>query len=302
MKRCAPFLLFAAAAALTPLQAQTRASASYSLTTETVDLGGAALSSTSYRMDASVGGIASLPTVTAGPALVVKSGYAGQIYEFIGLQIQAGSTSVGESGSLQLVPTLLAEDATTSQPPGSTVAWSVVSGPITSISAGGLATAEAVYENTGAIAGVAAYGLTATFSLTVLNLTDDDLGRYAHDGLPDAWQVQYFGLNNPLAAPTAEPLFDGQSNLFKFLTGYEPNNPASRFELAGTAAGAGNFQLKLSQVQPGTRYRFQRSTDLQTWTTLETVQPVSLVQPFVQLLPTVGPRSFFRVLIEPAAP
>ncbi len=294
--------LLAAVTGLVPLCAQTRTSASYSLTTETVDAGGTGLGSANYHVAATVGGIVGLATVGASQALTTKSGYTGQLYDFTALQLGAAAATLSESGTLQLTAALLADDHTTFSLASPAVAWSVISGPLVSISLGGVATAGAVYENTGAAVGGTAGGFSATLSLTVLNVTDDDFGLYAGDGLPDAWQVQFFGLNNPLAAPTAEPLHDGQSNLLKFLTGYAPDNPGSRFVTTGTAVGGGNFSLQLSRVQPGTRYLFQRSTDLQNWTTVQTLEPVAIVQPFTQLLPAPGNASFFRVLIEPATP
>ena len=54
---------------------------------------------------------------------------------------------------------------------------------------------------------------------------------YAGDGLDDAWQNQYFGLNNPLAAPAADPDGDGQNNAFEFTAGLIPTDPQSRFVL-----------------------------------------------------------------------
>lgn len=43
--------------------------------------------------------------------------------------------------------------------------------------------------------------------------------------LDDAWQNQYFGLDNPLAAPTADP--DGETNSFEFTAGLIPSDPQS---------------------------------------------------------------------------
>ena len=56
-------------------------------------------------------------------------------------------------------------------------------------------------------------------------------GSYAGDGLGDDWQGQYFGQNNPLAAPNADPDGDGQTNQFEFTAGLAPNDPASTFHL-----------------------------------------------------------------------
>jgi len=43
------------------------------------------------------------------------------------------------------------------------------------------------------------------------------------DGLPDWWQVQYYGsITNPLAAPTADPLNKGLNNLQNYQLGLDP--------------------------------------------------------------------------------
>jgi hypothetical protein len=296
-------ILLAFVSALPPLRAQSRASATYRLATESVDAGGAVLTSADYQAVTGVAGLVGISAAADAPAHTVKHGYAGQLYDFTGLQLAAAGSTVSESGTVQLSAALLADDASVVPLAPAAVSWSVLSGPLVSVSANGLASAGTVFQSTGATVGGAAGGFAASLLLTVLDVGTDDFGLYAGDGLPDAWQVQYFGVGNPLASPAAQPLHDGQSNLLKFLTGYAPVGGAGgRFEAVGSVAGEGFFQLQLSQVIPGTRYRFQRSTDLQTWTTLQTVEPVALAQPFTQLLPTTGTSSFFRVIVEKAAP
>jgi hypothetical protein len=287
--------------ACAPLCAQTRTSADYGLSTETLDTGGMTLGSADYHIHAASGEMAGLSNATTSPDLTIKFGYVGQLYDLAGLHVSANATTVSEAATLQLEAKFLADDSTVLPLAPSAVFWSIGSGPIVSIATSGLMTAGAVYTNTGAVAVGAVQGFTATFALTVINLSDDDFGLYANDGLPDTWQVQYFGIDNPLAAPTAEPLHDGQSNLLKFLTGYAPTSLGSKFTTTGTAFSDGIFHLSLSQVLPGTRYIFQRSTDLQSWTTIETLEPVTLVQPFVKSLPSIGDKSFFRVVIEPGS-
>ncbi len=52
------------------------------------------------------------------------------------------------------------------------------------------------------------------------------------DGLPDAWQLQYFGcVTCPAAAPGNDADGDGFSNLQKYLTGTDPTNPAAAFRI-----------------------------------------------------------------------
>jgi len=48
------------------------------------------------------------------------------------------------------------------------------------------------------------------------------------DGLPDAWQIQYFGcVSCPQAAPSADPDHDGFTNLEEFQAGTDPTNALS---------------------------------------------------------------------------
>ena len=81
-----------------------------------------------------------------------------------------------------------------------------------------------------------------------MNETATAQGSYAADGVGDDWQFQYFGLNNPNAAPLLDPDGDGQNNLFEFTAGLVPTNPLSRF-LVSIAPVPG---------QPTHRHRHQR--------------------------------------------
>jgi hypothetical protein len=54
-----------------------------------------------------------------------------------------------------------------------------------------------------------------------------------HDGLPDAWQIYYFGSTNaPNSGPGDDPDHDGASNLAEFIAGTGPTNAADRLVLA----------------------------------------------------------------------
>ncbi len=57
---------------------------------------------------------------------------------------------------------------------------------------------------------------------SIANLTGDA----NNDGLPDAWQVQYFGsITSPAAAPDATPARDGIPNWLKYALGIDPTVP-----------------------------------------------------------------------------
>ena len=56
----------------------------------------------------------------------------------------------------------------------------------------------------------------------------DMTGDANTDGLPDSWQIQYFGsANNPNAAPNATPAGDGVPNWLKYSLGLDPTQPAT---------------------------------------------------------------------------
>lgn len=254
------------------LHAGARSSANYSVTTDTTESGGRRVASASYTVDASIGGIMGIAT-SVTPVQTVKSGYIGQLTEVTALQLAATPTTVNETATRQLSGAALLDDLTTYAIPAASITWSIVSGPLASISAGGLVTAGAVYQDTLAtVQGIYA-GNTGTLSLTVLNVSNDDIPGYTGDGLDDAWQVQYFGLGNPAAAPTFDADFDGQDNLFEFIAGINPTSGGSRFLIQNTPVPSqpGQMNIVISPRLPGRTYTVKVSPTLGTgavWTTL----------------------------------
>ncbi len=106
----------------------------------------------------------------------------------------------------------------------------------------------------------------STASFTTLTLGADN----NHDGLPDAWQVFYFGSTNaPNAGPGDDPDQDGASSLAEFVAGTVPTNAVSRLALAVQRAGNDvvvSFPA-LSAVGPGyegktRQYTLEVSTNL----------------------------------------
>ncbi len=259
---------------LTPcVLAGSRTSTNYTITTDTVSHGGTRTTSAAYTNDGSAGGSVGISTVTT-PAETMKHGYIAQLTEVTALQLAASPTTVNEGSTRQLTATATLDDATTSALLASDVTWSVQSGPLTSISASGLATADIVYQNTAATAQGVYSGITGSLNLTVINTNTDDIPGYSGDGLDDAWQVQYFGLSNPNAAPTQDPDFDSQNNLFEYIAGVIPTNASSRF-LISIAAVPDQPQQKNIVFSPRLAdriYTMQTSTTLlgPSWTPLTT--------------------------------
>jgi len=67
------------------------------------------------------------------------------------------------------------------------------------------------------------------------------------DGLPDAWQVQYFGcVTCPQAAPGADPDGDGFTNLQEFEAGTDPTLPSPAAPSSLAATGVATYQINLS--------------------------------------------------------
>jgi hypothetical protein len=67
----------------------------------------------------------------------------------------------------------------------------------------------------------------APYAVGLLKASIGDLtGDSNSDGLPDSWQIQYFGsANNPNAAPNASPAGDGIPNWLKWSLGLDPTVP-----------------------------------------------------------------------------
>jgi hypothetical protein len=206
-------------------------SANYVIRPETLDAGGRRVTSASYTIHGSAGMIGGISTV-ASPPEIVKAGYIAQFYDAVGLVVSASPALVNEGQTRQLSAVQVQDDTTLLALNPAQVAWSVLSGPLSSISPSGLATAAVVYQDTAACAQGSFGGFTGSGSLTVLNSNPDDYGDYASDGLDDNWQVQYFGTPpNADAGSTADPDHDGHSNLFEFTAGLVPTDSASVFHL-----------------------------------------------------------------------
>ncbi len=246
----------------------------------TVDGGGRRTNSAAYTMDGSAGGIVGLSTVAA-PVEVAKHGYVGQLYDLVALSVTAPpSTSLNETASRQLAAAPLADDSTLlAALAPATVSWSIVSGPVATISSGGLATAGNVYQDTAATVGGSAQSLSGQLGLTIVNVNLDDYQSYAGDQIDDDWQVQYFGQPpNTNAGPNADVSGTGQTNLFKFVAGLHPLDPTSRFTLsiAAVPGQPGQKSLSFNPVVSGRTYSITARSNLITgsWNPINGSAPV----------------------------
>ena len=243
--------------------AAVRESADYSISAESIDQGGAMLASADYTVSASAnytGGLAG--EATSG--YLVKGGYIGQLFDVAGLVIGAVSSDANEADTLQLSARQLLDDTSFLALDAGAVAWSLVSGPISSVSSSGLVTAGTVYQDSPASVQGSSGGFTGLISLNVLDTIPDNFGTYAGDGLPDNWQVQYFGLNNPKAGPSVDATGTGQTNLFKYVAGLNPTDQTSRFvvNIQAVPGQTGQMQVVFSPVVSGRTYTVVSTSNL----------------------------------------
>ena len=269
-------------------------SANYTLAPDTVDGGGLRGTSASYILDASAtsGGAGSSVAYTA------RTGFAGQLLDPAGLSLAATPLTVNEGDTRQVTATLLYDDSTTAPLIAGDVAWSVESGPLTGISDAGIAAAAAVYQDTAAVARGAYHSFIATLNLTILNIQPDNFDAYAGDGIPDDWQVQYFGIDNPLAGPLLDPDLDGWDNRFEYNACLVPIDPLSTFTMHLIDATGGGHAVAFSPRFPDCAYTLMGSSDLSLWAPVAgTVTDAGTIRTIIDPLGT-GSRRFYYISIQ----
>ncbi|NQX00132.1 hypothetical protein HQ447_05685, partial [bacterium] len=208
---------------LMPLTVWCGSSQNYSLEHGSLDNGGSLAVSENYVAD-----LSSTPGGAAASANGVnRSGYAGQLADVVAIKVAAAGPTLVERGTRQLVAVLTYDDASLAAPAAGRVSWSVSGSALLSISSTGLATAGSVYQDTAAAVGAGYLNFSDTLSLVVLNAGTDDFGSYAADGLPDTWQVLYFGESGIQTAAGADPDSDGLSNLQEYAFGLNPSQGSS---------------------------------------------------------------------------
>jgi len=134
----------------------------------------------------------------------------------------------------------------------------------------------------------------------VLDTIADNFGTYAGDGLGDDWQVQYFGPNNPNAAPGFISDGSGLTNLFKYTAGLAPNDAASTFILNNTPVTnqPGKQQITLGPTFSDRTYTIEFSLDLKNWHTLGPAFPGNGGTQIITDTNASGPHKFYRVSVN----
>ena len=230
--RIALFLAAVVAGSL-PLGAQST-SASYSIEPAGFDPGSGRAASTHYTHQ---NGASAVGALGASADYQIKTGYTFQPYDIVGLVATSAAPTVNEGATLQLAAWQLLDDATFLAVSPNLVTWSITSAlvgihPLSVVDANGVTTGQPVYVDSLATVQASVAGFSGTVNVTVSNLHKDNFGSYAGDAMDDAWQVQYFGQNNPNAGPAVDFSQTGQTNLFKYLAGLNPLDPNSRFTVA----------------------------------------------------------------------
>ncbi len=257
--------------------ADATASANYTQVASAVNAGGQRSGSAAYTNDATVGEIGS-GAVTFNNLTVTKSGFVGQLYDPTSLMIGTSAASVNEGQTLALSATEIFDDGTNLPLNASAVTWSAVSGPIQSINSAGLLTAQIVYADTPATARGTCLGVSGDGNFTVVNVNNDDFGLYANDGIPDFWQVAYFGVGsgngNPAGEATANPSGDGHNNLYDYVAGVNPTvsfKTVTDFAVNIIRVPGQPFQRQIvfGPILAGRSYTVLSTTTLPgTWTTI----------------------------------
>jgi hypothetical protein len=245
--------------------AGSRSGGSYAVN-DIMDGGGQAATNGACALVGSIGGIVGVCTA-APPTETVKHGYIGQLTEVSALSVTSAPASVNEGATSQLSGLATLDDDSQSVLGGGDMTWGAATYPLASITASGLVTAAAVYGSAAGQVSGNYLGTTGGTVVLVLDVNPDNFGLYAGDGVPDGWQVQYFGVNNPLGMAGATNC-SGQNNLYTYTADLDPTNPASCFKIVALSNEPPSRVVYFLPASTGRVYALQFSTGLASgaWT------------------------------------
>lgn len=236
-----------------------------------LDAGGGRSGGGGYAMDGSIGGIGGVAT---GGGVILKSGFIGQLSEVTNLVLNAAPAAAAEGAISQLSGLAGLDDGSVVALAGSSIVWSVAY-PVSAIGADGRATLGPVYADaSGAVTG-RYLGGSGSVVVWVLDANPDDFGLYAGDQIPDSWQVQHFGVNNP-GGQGAATNATGRSNLYAYSADLDPNDPGSQFEILAASNAPPVFSLCVL-ASSNRQYRLAWTTNMLAggWTNTPGAVPVS---------------------------
>jgi hypothetical protein len=229
--------------------ADTRSSANYDISTDTLDGGGQPTTGGAYTMSGDITGIGGISGAVS-PSVTVNSGFIGQLYQVVGLVVLVGPIPTPDPGTRQLSANATLDDDTVLVLSGSQVNWSSPNEPypIAFITASGLVT-PALSLETAATAPVDGYYLGGTGVLTLSLAPLNSVG----DGIPDWWRAAYFppgngSTTNNLDCANCDADGTGQDNLLKFLAGLNPTNSLSVFKITSVAKQGTNVLVTWTSV------------------------------------------------------
>jgi hypothetical protein len=132
----------------------------------------------------------------------------------------------------------------------------------------------------------------------ILGLPNWTLGDTDGNGLPDWWELNYFGVLTG-TDPNGDADHDGASNLFEYLTGTNPTNPISCFHITHLTPGSPNKIFVY--CMPGYFYTLQQANNLALgWTVVSNQTRISPTSEGVLEMDDLfgGTSGFYRILLE----
>jgi hypothetical protein len=124
------------------------------------------------------------------------------------------------------------------------------------------------------------------------------------DGLPDAWEIQYFGsISDPRATPNADPDGDGFTNLQEYYAGTDPLDPNSLLKINSVNVASGTATIHFNAIA-GRTYSILYRADLRnsSWNKLVDVPAQGSTGIVTVNDPTIGNGPRFYRLVTPKLP
>ena len=223
----------------------------------TIDSGGSVQSAGSVQITGFVG---EPGTVSTAGDVVARQGGNSMIFYATGFGVASDALTINESGAAdanstrtQLRGNVVYDDSTLSTLDGALVSWAAPApgSALASIAADGIAQAAAVYQATSASFSGTYGGISATSSLTVLNVLPDNYSVWAGDTFDDAWEIGQ-GMS---AAVNPNAMNNGVPNWQLYAMGYNPAQPAPPV-LASSTATNGYLAVRYTRNPYATGYTF----------------------------------------------
>lgn len=277
----------------------TQSSTNYTALSDAADAGGGRAASASYTADTALGSLGA--AADAGPDLLLKSGFVGQLTDVTNLAVTAATAAIDEGATNALAGIACLDDGTLTVLDGNEIAWLSPAFPVGTLSAAGSAATLAVFADSAASVTGRYFGVSGAVAFVVRNSDPDNFGTYAGDGLPDAWQARWFGVGNPDAAPHANPDHDAYDNAQEHAALTDPTNAASFFAIAAVSHSPAGLVVSFGPTSAARAYRLLYTSDLSTgnWTELPGSSWAPGAAGAMALADTTAaPSRFYRVAIR----